>query len=132
MIFQNFNILLMYRNKILFFFSICSAINFACIFNFSYVNHLSLQVFVYAVFLAITLSSILVQTSIFDHHYYNSQDYHNSVKFRKCIKFGNNIVSIISIGITLHYIYGFFLSYYIRCSVIIYELLSKKYLFVWK
>lgn len=98
----------MNKNKILFFFSVCSAIPSVYIFNFSYVNHLSLQVFVYAVFLAITSSLILVQTRIFDHHYFDSNDYHKSVKFRNRIKFCNNIVSIISIGITLHYIYGFF------------------------
>lgn len=98
----------MNKNKILFFFSVCSAIHSVYIFNFSYVNHLSLQVFVYAVFLAITSSLILVQTRIFDHHYFDSNDYHKSVKFRNRIKFCNNIVSIISIGITLHYIYGFF------------------------
>ena len=102
MIFQNFNILLMYRNKILFFFSICSAINFACIFNFSYVNHLSQHVFMYAVFFAIRLSSILVQTRIYDHHYFDSNDYHKSVKFR------NMIVSLISSGIFLHQFMDFF------------------------
>ena len=56
----------------------------------------------YAVFFAIRLSSILVQTRIYDHHYFDSNDYHKSVKFR------NMIVSLISSGIFLHQFMDFF------------------------
>lgn len=106
MIFKSLNFILINKNKILFFISVYSALHSACIFNDSYVNHLSQYVFMYAVFFAITSSSILVQTRIFDHHFNNSNDYHKSVKFRNQIKFCNNVVSIITICIFLHNIYG--------------------------
>lgn len=108
MMFKNLNYILISKNKILFFVYVYSAILYACNFNDSYVNHLSQHVFMYAVFFAIRLSSILVQTRIYDHHYFDSNDYHKSVNFRNRIKFCNMIVSLISSGIFLHQFMDFF------------------------
>ena len=98
----------MNKNKIFFIFSVFSALQIAYKFNVSYVNHFSQQTCANAVFLAITLSSILVQTRMYDHHYFDSNDYHKSVKFRNRIKFSKMIVSIVSFGILLINIYKLF------------------------
>lgn len=98
----------MNKNKIFFIFSVFSALQIAYKFNVSYVNHFSQQTCANAVFLAITLSSILVQTRMYDHHYFDSNDYHKSVKFLNRIKFSKMIVSIVAFGIFLLNIYNLF------------------------